>query len=174
MIVALPTVGSFGCNSRPRAPALETGPVYQSKSEGIRFRVPDSWVQNARSELPAGKLEKERLLVSYRSKDRMAGFELDALDFSSDLELGTYLAERAYGSKLWKPSAKPEEVKVGDLSGVHYLMSGRVDKEAVTLDVTSVHRGDRVYLFKGIYTSGDKVARDQLRDAVRSIIMRNP
>jgi hypothetical protein len=161
-----------GCSKRPRAPALEAGPVFQNKQEGIRFRVPDSWVQSARGELPSGKLEKERLMVSYRSKDRVAAFELNALDFTDDLNLSTYLAERAYGSNQWKPAGPPEDVKIGDLNGVRYVMSGRIDKEPMTLDVVSVHRGDRVYLFKGIYASKDKAAREQLREAVHSIIMR--
>jgi hypothetical protein len=168
----LAILAQAGCSKKPRAPALEAGPVFQNKQEGIRFRVPDSWVQSARGQLPSGKLEKERLLVSYRAKDRIAAFELNALDFAENQDLSTYLAERAYGSNQWKPSAPPEDVKVGDLSGVRYVMAGRIDKEPMTLDVVSVHRGERVYLFKGIYASKDKGAREQLREAVHSIIMR--
>ena len=163
-----------GCSSKPRAPALQVGPVFQSKQEGIRFRVPDSWVQTARGEFPAGKLEKERLLVSYRAKDHIAAFELNAMDYVEGVDLTAYLAERAYGSNIWKPVAPPEEVKIGELTGTRYLMSGRIDKETMTLDVTSVRRGDRVYLFKGLHSSADKTARDQLRDALHSVIIRNP
>lgn len=161
-----------GCTKKPKAPALESGPVFQNKQEGIRFRVPDSWVQTARGVLPAGKLDKERLLVSYRATDRIAAFELNAMDFVEGFNLRTYLAENAYGSKLWKPTTPPEEIKLGELNGIRHVMSGRIDKEMMTLDVTTVHRGDRVYLFKGIYASADKIARDQVRDAVRSVIMR--
>ncbi|CAN5490915.1 hypothetical protein BH10PLA2_BH10PLA2_10250 [soil metagenome] len=161
-----------GCSPKPRAPALEAGPVYQSKQEGIRFRVPDSWVQTARGEFPPGKLEKERLLVAYRATDRIAAFELNVLDYVEGFNLAAYLAEGSYGSKNWKPSAAPEAVKIGELDGKRYVLTGRIDKEMMTLEVISVHRGDRVYLFQGIFSTADKTAREQLREAVQSVIMR--
>jgi hypothetical protein len=170
----LPLLAASGCGSRPKAPALESGPVYQSKQEGIRFRVPDSWVQTARGEFPAGKLEKERLLVSYRATDRIAAFELNVMDYQESVDLAAYLAERAYGSKLWKLVGSPENVRINDSNAVRYLMNGRIDKAPMTLDVTAVHRSDRVYLFKGIYATADKTARDQLREVIQSVIMRSP
>jgi hypothetical protein len=162
-----------GCTARPRAPALQSGPVYQSKQEGIRFRVPDSWVQTARAEFPSGKLEKERLLVSYRARDRIAAFELNAIDHDESRDLGAYLAERAYGSKSWKPAGSPQSISISGISGTHYLMNGRIDKEPMTLDVVAIRRGDRVYLFKGIYATADKTAREQLHDAVHSVVIQN-
>jgi hypothetical protein len=162
-----------GCSPKPRAPALQAGPVYQSKQEGIRFRVPDSWVQTTRGEFPSGKLGKERILVAYRATDRIAAFELNALDYVEGVDLAAYLAEGSYGCKAWKAVAAPEAVKFGDLDGQRYIMTGRIDKEMMTLEVNAVRRGDRIYLLKGIFSTADKKAREQLREAVQSVIVRN-
>ena len=68
-----------GCDSGPRAPELVDSPVYQSKSEGFRFRVPDGWKQTASSSLPPGQFEGENFLVRYLVQSPAGGSTLQVL-----------------------------------------------------------------------------------------------
>jgi predicted Zn-dependent protease len=172
IVVGLMVTAYSGCNRGPRAPELEAGPIFQSKTEGIRLRVPDGWVQTTRAELPPGKLDKERLLVNYRATNRMAAFELSASDAVEGADLASYLSDRGYGAQKWTKVGEPETVPIGDLSGARYQMTGRIGKDNMTLEVTVVRKGNRVYLFKGLFASSDKTAREEIRGALKSVVMK--
>ena len=55
-----------GCTPRPSAPALRDDPVYQNDREGFHFLAPEGWQQSVRSDIPPGKVDKERPLVNYQ------------------------------------------------------------------------------------------------------------
>src|ERR1700690_3094047 len=64
--VILCTILVGGCQARLSAPPLDDAPVYKNRREGFRFFVPEGWKQRARGEVPAGKIESERMLAEYR------------------------------------------------------------------------------------------------------------
>src|SRR5262245_1447579 len=83
----------LGCTPKPVAPALRDEPVYQNDQEGFRFLVPEGWSQNARTEVPPGPVEKERLLVQYKRRPpaKPATLEVSMADLPSSTNLATYL-----------------------------------------------------------------------------------
>ena len=59
-------VGLSGCERRPQAPVLRDSPVYRNNAEGLRFLVPDGWIQTASRPRPGGQLEGQPFLGRYR------------------------------------------------------------------------------------------------------------
>ncbi len=159
------------CSRTPRAPDLQDSPVYQSTREGIRFLVPEGWKQSARAEVPAGKIDKERLLVSYRKAigGRMCDFELTLVDLPESTDLAGRLAERSYGAASWTPAGKAEPVEADGQTGQRYDLTARLGGEAVTKEVAVFRRGERVYFFTGLFPARDTKARDEVREIVKSI-----
>ena len=156
-----------GCSTRPRAPALLDEAVYHNAREGFRFLVPEGWSQQARSELPPGKVEKERLLVSYRFPGASSAMlEVSLADFPEPFDLTGYLEGPSFGSAKWKSSSPPAPVKSGDHSGLRFLFTSK----HLTKDVLAFRRGERVYCFTGLYATADTQARSELRRATDSLI----
>lgn len=161
-----------GCSDGPRAPVLGSGPIFQNTQEGIRFQAPEGWAQTARAEVPPGKLQKERLLVSYRANERAAEFEVSAADLPAATDLGSYLAERSYGARNWKQASPPAKLDIGGSSGDRYVLTGRIEKDPMTLEVVAVRKGERVYFFKGLFPTTDVKVSRQIRACVNSVILR--
>jgi hypothetical protein len=161
-----------GCGPRPRAPALEDNPVYVNDAGGFRFVVPEGWHQFARSELPPGKLDRERLLVQYRRLDpeRQATLEVSAADLPASVNLTDYLADASYGAKAWRPQGKPEPVEGAGVPGTRYDFSARVGKNDLAREVIAFRRGERVYFFTVVYAARDDTAREQFRRSVARIL----
>jgi hypothetical protein len=161
-----------GCRPRPRAPDLNDAPVYENDREGFRFMVPEGWSQYARSELPPGKLDKERLLVQYRrtKSEKEATLEVSAADLSPSTDLANYLAAPAFGVKDWKLKPSPESVEVNGVAGTRYDFAGRVGKEEMTREVVAFRRGERVYFFTTLFFTKDTTAQEQSRRAVSRIL----
>ncbi len=165
-----------GCGSGPRAPALIDESVYQNKGAGFRFVVPEGWSQHARSELPPGPLDKERLLVQFKrltSADRGATMEVTAMDVPESDDLAPYVAGPDYGVKKWTPAGTPEKLEPGGVAATRYVFANQVGAEKMVREVTAFRRGGRVYLFKGIFGAADKKARDQIRQAVASTVWKS-
>jgi hypothetical protein len=161
-----------GCGPRPRAPALEDNPVYLSDSGGFRFVVPEGWHQYARSELPPGKLDKERLLVQYRrlGAEQQATLEVSAADLPASANLAEYLGGPNYGAKEWRLRGKPEAVTVAGVPGTRHDYTAHVGKEDLAREVVAFRRGERVTFFTVVYAPKDVSAQEQFRRAVDRIL----
>jgi hypothetical protein len=161
-----------GCRPRPRAPVLDDSPVYENDQEGFRFMVPEGWSQYARSDVPPGKLDKERLLVQYRRTNsaKQATLEVSADDLPPSTDLADHLAAPAFGLKDWKLRSPPEQVEVNGVAGTRYNFGGRVGKEDMTREVVAFRRGGRVYFFTTLFYTKDATAQEQSRRAVSRIL----
>src|SRR5262245_10143937 len=164
-----------GCDSAPRAPVLRDDPVYQNNIHGLRFLAPEGWTIRARSEVGPEKVDKERLLVDYQGKGgtRAASFQASFADLPPTTDLAQYLAGPAFGAEKWVVTAAPEEIEVGGRSGLRHLLTARVGKEPANREVVCVRRGERIYLFNGLFAPDDAEARDEIRRAVASVIWKN-
>jgi len=173
-LMLLTLVVASGCESKPSAPVLSDTPVYQNDQAGFRFRVPDGWLQTANSYLPEGELESERFVVRYQMRTPEQGANLEVLAFndSPDLDLAEHHAGPSFRVNRWKPVADPEEVTVGEASGVRLVYTARVDGREMTKEVVAFRREGRVYAFVGLFSSTDDKARQQIRRAVESIVWR--
>jgi hypothetical protein len=160
-----------GCDSRPAAPALQNDPIYRNKKEHFRLLAPEGWIQTARQELPAGHIDKERLLVQYtRSSDRPATFEVSCADLPESTDLVAFMEGPGYGSTRWRKNGPADKIEIGGLAGTRLALSARIDGEDKTREVAAFRRGGRVYFFTGLYAASDTAARDQVRRAIDGII----
>ena len=160
-----------GCDGRPRAPALQPGPLYQSESEGLRFLAPDDWVQRARAEVPPGRYEKPELLVAYtRGADRPAELEVSLADLPEGTDLQKFLTAPAPVGVRWQAKGPPEAVTVNGVPGTRFTLAGGSGKGAQTREVVAFRRGGRVYFFAGTFPAGDRATRDEIRRSVNSTV----
>src|SRR5262245_25690219 len=159
-----------GCSGRPSAPALRDEPVYENAQEGFRFLAPEKWTQIVRASLPSGKLDRERLLVSYRRTDagRPAQLEVSRADLDESASFAEHLAGPAFGSARWKPKGSPEALTVGGARGVRHVFAEPSGKDERVREVVAFRRGGRCYFFSGVYLAADTKARDEIRRSVNS------
>lgn len=158
------------CQSRPRAPMLDTSPVYTNKNEGIRFLVPEGWSQQMKGEVTPGKLEKERTLVLYRSlQPTPASFELSCRDLPEDQDLGEFLTRRKRSGSEWKRVAPPETVQFGGRKGTRYILQAMQRDRPTTNEIVVFRRGERVYFFGGLYPTGDPIRKSHVRQFLDSL-----
>jgi hypothetical protein len=161
-----------GCTGRPHAPALTNEPVYHNAREGFRFLVPQHWRPSARSELPSGKVDKERQLVRYElfTTEQPAGLEVSRVDLPSSTDLATYLAGASFGAISWKQSSSAEDLQINGTPAVRMVLTNSLGGEERTKDVVIFRRGERVYFFTALYVASDTKAREEIRRAVASTI----
>lgn len=160
-----------GCNKKPRAPVLQDLPVYQNQQEGFRFQKPDGWLMRSLSEPPSGPLTQERLLVEYRGTQ---GAETASLvvfmgDVAEDVDLTTYLDERARKAKNGERTEKPETVDVGGRPGLRAVYEAKQKNFTALTEVIAVRRGQRVYFFTGGFDGTDRRSREQFRKAIATM-----
>jgi hypothetical protein len=159
-----------GCDGRPRAPALQAGPLYQSEREGFRFLAPEGWAQRARAELPPGPFEKEELLVAYgRLDDRPASFEVSLADLPEGADLGRFLTAAPSGGVRWRLKGAAEPVAVNGVAATRLALAGGAGRGEQVKEVVAFRRGGRVYFFAGIFPAGDAATRDEVRRAVNTV-----
>jgi len=129
----------------------------------------------ARSDINAGKVDKERLLVDYQRKPgkKAASFQASFADLPPTTDLAQYLTAPAYGAEKWVVMGAPDEIEVGGRNGLRYMLTARVGKESTSREVVSVWRGERVYFFSGLFAPDDTEVRDEIRRAVASVIWKN-
>ena len=160
-----------GCGARPRAPALQSGPLYQNERAGFRFLAPEGWVQRARADLPAGPFEKEELLVAYaRVTDRPASLEVSLADLPETADLRKFLTAAPSGGVKWQAKAAPEAVVVNGVPATRFTLTGGAGKAATVKEVVAFRRGGRVYFFAGIFAAGDTATRDEVRRSAQTIV----
>jgi hypothetical protein len=161
----------MGCGSRPRAPALQDGSVYQNDREGFRFLVPDGWVQQAKANVPDDKLDQERLLVLYRSfKTSPPGsLEVTAMDLPADVDLAEFLQGRPSGGQNWRLDGDPEALSINGVDATLFKLQGVKRPSSLAREVVTFRRGGRVYFLTSTFSANDIVRRDQARGAAASV-----
>jgi hypothetical protein len=162
-----------GCDSAPRAPELVDSPVYQNKSEGFRFRVPDGWKQTARSNLPPGQFEGENFLVRYLVQSPAGGSTLQVLcltDPDGTVNLAEHNAIPSFGVENWSRKGAADAIEVGGMAAERMQYQGTLGGKAIHKEVLCVRRGERVYSFVGLYFDGDEKAQLAIRRALDSLL----
>ena len=175
-VILLGSVLAGGCTRKPQAPALRNDPVYQNDQEGFRFLVPDGWAMVGNSNYPPGPAKKNLMIVQYRRKteDRRGMLEVDMIDLPPSTDLAAYLAGPSFGVKEWQRIGTVEPVTISGVSGERYNFSGRVGgKEEMTKEVVVFRRGERCYLFIGLFPPTETAARAQIRQAVASTVWKS-
>ena len=169
--VFLVGLSSAGCQPRPKAPALLDEPVFQS-DEGFRFLVPEGWIMAARSNVPPGPVEKERLLVQFRRVvgDKQATLEVSLADLSEDTDLTAYLRGPAFSASHWDQAGSPESLEAGGRAGERYRFTARVNSMRLAREVTVFRRGGRVYFFTLLYSPDDATAPEQVHRSEGRIV----
>ena len=162
---------STGCSRTPKAPVLRDEPVYQNLAAGFRFEVPEGWKQVAKGEL-TGDARLERLLVEYKVvvSNQPAGLQVTAVDLPASTDLEKYLTRPSFGIESWQATSKAESIEVQGAEGKRFFFEARPRKEETSREVVAFRRQERVYLFTSVFKSDDTKSRDQVRNAIKSLI----
>ena len=161
-------VFAWGSGSRPKAPALGNEPVYQNRREGFRFIAPEGWTLVAKSDLPPGPAEQERLLVRYHaaSGDKPGAMEVALIDLPESADLAKYLGEPTNGISDWKFSSPPEPLTIQSVNATRYTFRSR----DMVREVVAFRRGGRVYLFSIMAAASADTPRAMARKAIESVV----
>lgn len=160
--VAMLAVVALGCSSRHRAPAISSSPVFQDDAIGLRFRVPDGWMQFGRGSFPPGKLPKESEVVNYRLVygEKPATFNVTAADLPDGTDLAEHLAVPP-----WRVTSGPEAELVGGKSGQRFALADKSQRR----DTVAVRIGSRVFFFTLATATGDRAAAAAGREILGSV-----
>jgi hypothetical protein len=175
--VLLAAAAAAGCGGRPRAPALTDEPVYENDRAGLRFVAPPGWVMGLRSELPPGRLGQPLQLVRYQAgpgggdgPEKPADLTVLAVDLADGTDPGKYLADHPVGGGRWA-AATPQSLTVNGAAATRYEYTAASAKAGqLRREVTAFRRGGRVYFFMTTFAATDTAARDQVRQAVNSVV----
>ena len=162
-----------GCDTGPRAPELVDSPVYQSKSEGFRFRVPEGWKQTASSSLPPGQFEGENFLVRYLVQSPAGGSTLQVLcltDRDASVDLVEHNSIPSFGVEDWQLKEPAVTFDVGGVPVERMEYKGTLGGKPIHKEVLCARRGQRVYSFVGLYFDGDEKAQLSIRRALDSLL----
>lgn len=167
----LALVGLSACERPPAAPELSSSPVYTNSAEGLRFLVPEGWLQSASSTLPPGPLGGEIFLARYNlnSAEQGASLQILCLDDQPDLDLARHHAEGSFRAAAWTPLADPRTLDIHGSPATQIRYRATLDGREMTKHVTSFRRRNRVYSFIGLYWSTDAYAEQQIDRAISSI-----
>jgi hypothetical protein len=163
-----------GWRSGPRAPALVDEPVYTNSRAGFRFRVPEDWAMAIRAELPPARLTDERVLVEYKvtGTDKPAALDVTAIDLPPSTSIEVYLAGRTKPEERWQ-ERQMEPITINGVEGVRVTLARRGERDGTTREVVGFRRGERIYLFTGVFATSDRKARDEIRRALESLIWKD-
>ena len=164
----------LGCDSRPKAPVLRDAPVYENDAEGFRFLVPKGWIQTASAVLPPERLEGEVVLVTYRMRTSEKTALVEVLCFDREnVDLQQYHAEPSHGVADWRIVSPLSQRTIHGMPAEHCLYRGTIEKEVICKEVYAFRRGARVYSFIAFYWESDQNAREEVRQAMESIVWRH-
>jgi hypothetical protein len=161
-----------GCQSRPSAPALDDEPVYKNSREGFRFSRPEGWTQRARGDVPAGKIDGERLLVEYKSTfgDDPATLEVSVATIPESVTLNDFVIKSSLTGEKWRLKGTAENFTINGEAAVRLVYTLRTKTEDRVREIVAFRRGERVYFFKGFHAASDTRARREIRSAVDTVV----
>lgn len=174
--LALGIILALGCSGQPQAPVLRNEPVYQNDTEGFRFLTPEGWRQQAKVNLPPGKLDKERLLVQYvrlLPAEKGASLDVSMADLPATTDLAQYLAQPSGGVKNWRWKPPVEALSINGVRAERFTLTGRMGNEDAIKEVAAFRRGERVYFFTAYFAAGDTKAQQQVRRTVESTLWKS-
>jgi hypothetical protein len=153
---------------------LRDAPVYQNDAEGLRFLVPKGWIQTASAVLPPERLEGEVVLVRYqmRTSEKNALVELLCFD-KEDFDLHVYHSDPSHGVEGWRIVSPLSWREIHGVPAQHCLFRGTIDKEVICKEVYAFRRAARVYSFIAFYWESDQNAREEVRQAMESVVWRD-
>jgi len=165
-------VGLSGCDRRPQAPVLRDSPVYRNNAEGLRFLVPEGWIQTASTLLPEGQLEGQAFLVRYRINTPEPGamLQIECAPDGPDVDLDEHHAAPSYRVERWTASGPSQNLTIGGADAQRLIYTGEVAGRKMTKEVVCFRRSGRLYSFVGLFWATDDKAREQIRRAVESTI----
>lgn len=171
-LLTVAALAACGCSSKPKAPALLDGPVYQNTQEGFRFLVPEGWTMSAKAEIPPGSVEKERLLVQYRRQegDHPATLEVSRVDLPDSTDWEEYLSGPSYSVSHWKSAEPAESVQAGGANGSRFRFTSGGKNPRLAKEVTVFRRGTRVYFFTLVFAPKDTTAVEQVRRVIGRLV----
>jgi hypothetical protein len=171
MVILVLAIAQPGCTTRPRAPVLDRNSVYTDSHSGLRFLVPEGWTQQARTDLPAGPIRRgEVTLVLYRSfGTNSASFEVSCRDIDEDVDLGEFLGKRKRSGSAWTRVGSATPVECGGKSASRYILEGKPRDTKLTMEVTVLRQGKRVYFLAGTYPAGDSVRRGEIQQFFKDL-----
>lgn len=160
-----------GCESRPQAPVLRDSPLYHNEAEGIRFLVPDGWMQSASAILPPGHFEDEMFVVRYSvpTADSGAMMVLLVLSEREPIDMGQHLQGPSFRVEKWKPAAPANNLTINGAAVEHHVLTADVNGKELTKEAYVFRANERVYSFIGMFASTDDYARQQLQRAIDSL-----
>lgn len=161
-----------------------SSPAYQD-ARGFQFTPPAGWVERARDdalpqkaghrppELPLPRLGgvggagSERLLVRYDrlTAGHLAWLRVSVAELSSSQLLQTGLSSYAPGPG-WKRLGEVESLEVSGHPAARIAFAGRWNKQDYLNETVAVRSGERAYRITASFPSADRVAREQVRQAV--------
>jgi hypothetical protein len=152
---------------------LRDAPVYQNDAEGFRFLVPKGWIQTASAVLPPERLEDEVVLVRYqmRTSEKAALVELLCFD-RQNVDLQQFHAGPSHGVADWRIVSPLSRRQIHGMPAEHCLYRGTSEKESFCKEVYAFRRGARVYCFIAFYWESDQNAREEVRQAMESVVWR--
>jgi hypothetical protein len=171
MAVLLAAVLFGGCDSRPSAPPLHDDPIYRNARAGFRFGRPEGWKMVASSDVPAGPLPSERLLVEYKCVTGKSGnLEVTAASLPASTSLAEYIKKNTLTGESWRMVGPTEDFTINAVPAVRLKFALGKGKDEMTREIVAFRRDDRVYFFKGFYLNSDTSARNAIRAAVDSVV----
>jgi hypothetical protein len=158
-----------GLRPRPHAPQLRNDPIYQNRNAGLRFRVPEGWIQYANADFITGQAAKERLLVAYRAPDsRAAELEVSYMDANETEILEEYLAKASNGVSQWRQVGKEESLS-GAGPATRLIFAGASARDKLIKEIVAYRRGAKTFLVSGYFAPNDREAREQIRHAIETV-----
>ena len=161
-----------GCgDGTPKAPLLHDGPVYQNKSAGFRFLVPQGWNQSASAQVPPA-LDREFLVVQYRLKTTQQGalFEVLCFEPGASFELPKYHRGPSHGVTQWSDDGETRVDQIGGETAVRQRVKGVIGGRTLVKEIASFVRGKRTYSFIGVFGDGDRDGAEEINRAINSLI----
>jgi hypothetical protein len=161
---------AIGCSRKPRPPRLQKdASVYYNPHDGFQFQVPAGWSENARADPRVQHAHEQRLVKYKRLAAKPAFLEVSVVDLPESTNVSDYLTEHSVG-KEWQRLAETKELTVDRFPATQDAFVGYWDREKIIKEIVAVRQGKRVYFFTGSYPAADTEARDEIREAVASIV----
>ncbi len=168
-VLALGLGVSSGCDSGPHAPLLRDEAVYHNRSEGFRFMVPEGWKVQAKSNIPPDKFGIERMLVEYtRASYVRATLQLSAVDLDPSANVAEYLEKHNIHKREYRTIEIEKGVTIGGATTDRYTFPN--SGQGFAKEVLPIRKGNRVFLFTGLFLKEDRQGRDSFRQAVASLV----
>ncbi|MFO0876876.1 MAG: hypothetical protein U0840_05835 [Gemmataceae bacterium] len=145
--------------------------MYTDPHSGLRFLVPEGWTQQAKTNLPVGPISRgEVTLVLYRTfGTNSASFEVSCRDIDEDVDLGEFLGKRKRSGLAWTRVGSATSMECGGKSATRFILEGKPRDTKLTMEVTVIRQGKRVYFLAGTYPSGDSVRRGEIQQFFKDL-----